>query len=106
LAGRFQSDIEVVRDALRVDAKSILNVMTLAAAPGVELVIEARGVDAQEAVDKLTRFIENGFVVEDTPGQNTGGTKGEATPQSGPSPGKRFNKAPGPTGRQRDTASE
>jgi phosphocarrier protein len=73
LAGRFQSEIEVVRDTHRVDAKSIIHVMTLAAAPGVELVIEARGADAEEAVDRLARFLENGFVVDETQGQSSGG---------------------------------
>lgn len=69
LADRFQSDIEIVRDSLRVDGKSIMQLITLAGSPGVELVIEARGDDAQEAVDRLARFIENGFVAEETPGQ-------------------------------------
>jgi phosphocarrier protein len=76
LASRFQSEIEVVRETLRVDAKSILHVMTLAAAPGVELVIEARGDDAEEAVEKLVRFIENGFCDEITQSQASGGTSG------------------------------
>jgi phosphocarrier protein len=76
LASRFQSEIEVVRETLRVDAKSILHVMTLAAAPGVELVIEARGDDAEEAVEKLIRFIENGFCEVETQGQQSGGASG------------------------------
>ncbi len=69
LAERFQCDIEVIRDTLRVDGKSIMQLITLAGLPGVELVIEARGDDAQEAVDSLARFIENGFAVEETQGQ-------------------------------------
>jgi phosphocarrier protein len=77
LANRFQSEIEVIRESLRVDAKSILHVMTLAAAPGVELVLEARGPDAQEAVDKLARFLENGFIVEEPPSQETGPVSGQ-----------------------------
>jgi phosphocarrier protein len=76
LANRFQAEIEVVRETLRVDAKSILHVMTLAAAPGVELVIEARGADAEEAVEKLVRFIENGFCDEETQGRQAGGESG------------------------------
>ena len=76
LAGRFKCEIEVVRETLRVDAKSILHVMTLAAAPGVELVIEARGEDAEEAAEKLVRFIENGFSEEQTQGQQSGGASG------------------------------
>jgi phosphocarrier protein len=76
LAARYQSEIEVVRDTLRVDAKSILHVMTLAASPGVELVIEARGPDAAEAVERIGRFLENGFIDEDTPGQQANQSPG------------------------------
>ena len=65
LALRFESEIEVVRDKLRVDAKSIINVLTLGAGPGVKLMLEARGDDAQEAIDALARFIENGFTVDE-----------------------------------------
>jgi len=69
MAEQFQADIEVIRDTLRVDGKSIMQLITLAGLPGVELAIEARGVDAQEAVDQLVRFIESGFAAEDKPGE-------------------------------------
>ena len=69
MADGFHADIEVIRDTLRVDAKSIMQLITLAGLPGVELVIEARGDDAQEAVDRLARFIESGFSVGETQGQ-------------------------------------
>jgi phosphocarrier protein HPr len=65
LALRFEAEIEVVRDNLRVDGKSIIHVMTLAAGPGSKLVLEARGADAQEAVDALARFVESGFTTEE-----------------------------------------
>lgn len=64
LAMKFESEIEVVRDTLRVDAKSIMHMLTLGAEPGAELRLEARGADAQDAVDALARFIESGFAVE------------------------------------------
>lgn len=66
LASRFQCQIEVVRDSLRVDGKSMMHMLTLAAEPGTELVIEASGSDAQAAVDALARFIENDFVIDET----------------------------------------
>ncbi len=69
-AKRFKSKIEVVRETLRVDATSIFDVLTLAAMPGVAIVLEAQGEDAQQAIDELCRFIENGFASEDTPCQN------------------------------------
>ena len=65
LALRFESEIEVVRDNLRVDGKSIIHMMTMAAGPGVSLVLKASGSDAQEAVDALAQFIESGFATDE-----------------------------------------
>lgn len=70
LAQKFKSKIEVVRETTRVDATSIFEMLTLAAMPGVEIVLEAQGEDAEQAIDALCRFIENGFTNEDTPCQN------------------------------------
>lgn len=62
LAMKFVSDIEVVRESLRVDGKSIMHMLTLGAEPGAQLRLEARGDDAEQAVVALASFIENGFV--------------------------------------------
>jgi phosphocarrier protein len=70
LALRYHSRIELVRETIRVDAKSIFDVLTIGGDPGVEIVLEACGDDADQAVDALTRFIENGFEATDTPCQN------------------------------------
>jgi phosphocarrier protein HPr len=69
LAMKFSCEIEVVRDNLRVDGKSIMHMLTLGAEPGAELRLEACGDDAEQAVNALARFIENGFVLEQTEGQ-------------------------------------
>lgn len=66
LASQFQSEIEVSRDSLRVDGKSIFEMMTLAAEPGTTLEIEARGDDALRAVEALVRFVDNGFAIDKT----------------------------------------
>ena len=66
LAMKFSSNVEVVNDSLRADAKSIMQMLTLGARPGVELRLEAQGADAQDAVDALARFVENGFAAEET----------------------------------------
>jgi phosphotransferase system HPr (HPr) family protein len=58
LASKFQSQIEITKDSLKVNATSVLDVMTLAATNGSQLVISARGCDAQEAVDALVQFLE------------------------------------------------
>lgn len=66
LAMKFASEIEVVRDTVRADAKSIMHMLTLGGKPGVQLRLEARGADAEAAVDALVRFVENGFVIDET----------------------------------------
>jgi phosphocarrier protein HPr len=60
-ASRFQSSVEIVKGHERVDAKSILAIFTLAALPGTELVIEADGPDAADAVAALCELFERGF---------------------------------------------
>ena len=72
LAMKFSCEIEVVRDSLRVDGKSIMHMLTLGAEPGAELILEARGDDAEHAVAALAKFIENGFVIDQTECQNQG----------------------------------
>ncbi len=61
LAGKFDATIEIVKDDERVDGKSILSIMTLAAEKGTKIFIEASGPDAQAAVDALAELVEQGF---------------------------------------------
>lgn len=61
LASKFESEIQVRRDDMTVNGKSIMGVMTLAAEQGSELVITANGVDAEEAVNALVALVESGF---------------------------------------------
>jgi phosphotransferase system HPr (HPr) family protein len=58
---QFQSQVHVRRGSELVDAKSILNLLTLGAVQGTQLVIEADGSDAEQAVDQLADLVENGF---------------------------------------------
>lgn len=60
-ASRYQTDIEVVKDNLRVNGKSILDILMLAATEGTTLSIEAGGADAAEALDALVLLIEQNF---------------------------------------------
>lgn len=69
LASRFQAKIEVVKDGERVDGKSILAILTLAAVEGTRLDIEASGPDAEAALNALSELIqldfgENGTIVQ------------------------------------------
>ena len=61
LARQFQSRIELVRDDRRVEASSIIDLLTLGAAQGTELILEAEGPDAEEAVEALAKLVESGF---------------------------------------------
>lgn len=63
LASGFQSKIKLIRaeNAVIADAKSILNVLTLAAAKGVELEIEVEGIDEKEAFEAVQDIFKNGF---------------------------------------------
>ncbi len=60
-AMQFKSKIELVREGRRVEAKSIINLLTLGATQGTQLVLEADGEDAEEACEALARLVENGF---------------------------------------------
>ena len=61
LAGSFPCDIWVSRGERRVNAKSIMGVMMLAAGLGSEIVVETEGERAQEAMDALLALIADRF---------------------------------------------
>ncbi len=61
LAGGFPCDIWISRGDRRVNAKSIMGVMMLAAGIGSEITIEANGEQEQEAVDALVVLIADRF---------------------------------------------
>ena len=73
LARQFQSRIELVRDDRRVEASSIMDLLTLGAAQGTELVLEAEGDDAEEAVEALAKLVESGFPMEEAESQEQAG---------------------------------
>ncbi len=61
LAGSFQSEVWLSRNKLRVNAKSIMGVMMLAANKGSKINIEIDGPDETEAMLALITLIENYF---------------------------------------------
>ncbi len=63
-AGRFRSEIHVEKDGLRVNAKSIMGVLMLAAEQGSTLRFTAVGPDAEEALATLTELVRRGFEEE------------------------------------------
>jgi phosphocarrier protein HPr len=61
LAGSFQSDVFMARNDRRVNAKSIMGVMMLAAGIGSVVEIEVNGADEQAAMDALLALINDKF---------------------------------------------
>jgi phosphocarrier protein HPr len=61
LAGSFQSEIWISRSGRRVNAKSIMGVMMLAAGQGSTVSLEAEGADADAALAALTKLIAERF---------------------------------------------
>ncbi|MDR2450533.1 MAG: HPr family phosphocarrier protein [Candidatus Accumulibacter sp.] len=61
LAGRFESEIWMEKGLRRINAKSIMGVMMLAAGKGSKVVIETSGDDEQEALDALLELIGDRF---------------------------------------------
>jgi phosphocarrier protein len=63
LASQFQSEVWLIRNGRRVNAKSIMGVMTLAANKGSTVAIEITGADETEAMQALTNLV-NGYFGE------------------------------------------
>jgi len=60
-ASEFEAEVMVIKGPRSVNGKSIMGVLTLAAATGTELTIEAEGNDEQLAVSALVQLINNRF---------------------------------------------
>ena len=61
VAEGFQSDVTLCRDETAANGKSIIALVTLAAAKGTTVRVVAEGPDANTAVDDLAELVENGF---------------------------------------------
>lgn len=61
LAARFQSEVWMIRNGRRVNAKSIMGVMMLAAGNGASVTIEILGTDETAAMEALIALIEGKF---------------------------------------------
>ena len=60
-AGRFESAVWLSRNGRRVNAKSIMGVMMLAAAKGSTVVVETDGPDEEQALSALSTLIAERF---------------------------------------------
>ena len=61
LASGYQCEIWLSRSGRRVNAKSIMGVMMLAAGQGTSVRLEAEGADAEQAIAALTKLIADKF---------------------------------------------
>ena len=61
LAGRYSSQIHIIYQNQKIDAKDILNVMSLAVSCGNEIELEISGPDETEAMNSLVALIQDRF---------------------------------------------
>jgi phosphotransferase system HPr (HPr) family protein len=61
VANQYVSDIYVQKGLMKVNAKSIMGIIMLAAGTGTKLTIIAEGFDEGEALEALTGLVESGF---------------------------------------------
>jgi phosphotransferase system HPr (HPr) family protein len=60
-ANQYESEVFIDKQGNRVNAKSIMGVMMLAASKGTEIVVEVEGSDEQECLAAVVELIENRF---------------------------------------------
>ncbi len=61
LASSFQCEVFMTRNSRRVNAKSIMGIMMLAAGLGAEVELETEGTDEQQATDAITALVNDKF---------------------------------------------
>jgi phosphocarrier protein len=61
VATRFESEVFFTKNGLRVNGKSIMGVMMLAAEQGSELMVEVDGPDEEKAAEEIVKVIQSGF---------------------------------------------
>jgi phosphocarrier protein len=61
LASSFTAEVEILKDGVGVNGKSIMGVMMLAAECGSQIMIRADGPDAEQAVEALAELVASGF---------------------------------------------
>lgn len=62
---KYKSDVFLLSHGKKINAKSILGVLVLAAEKGAKMVVQAKGEDAQEAVDSVIRLAADKFGMKD-----------------------------------------
>ena len=60
-ANRFKCEVEILKGRQKVNGKSIMGIMTLAAGEGTPLTIRTNGEDAAAAMEEIVKLIANNF---------------------------------------------
>jgi len=60
-ANQFSSDINLIKEDIEVNGKSIMGILLLAAPQGTEIAVTVEGDDEQQAMDIIAELIEDGF---------------------------------------------
>jgi phosphocarrier protein len=61
LAAKFESEVQVMRNGRKVNAKSIMGVMMLAAGKGSKITVEIEGPDEAAAMDAIAKLVGDYF---------------------------------------------
>ncbi len=57
----FESSVYIYSNGQQINAKSVMGLLTLAAAQGTRFLVECKGPDAQAAMDAVRDLVESGF---------------------------------------------
>lgn len=71
LVRRFDSEVKLAKDGERVDGTDVLQILSLGAARGEQLSLEAIGHDAEEVLDALVELFAGNFVEDDEKTEET-----------------------------------
>lgn len=58
---RLNCTVQIEKEGLEADAKSIMGVLTLAAEQGSQILVRAKGPDSEKAIDAIAKLIEDKF---------------------------------------------
>ena len=61
IASKYKSEFFIVKDGYRINGKSIIGVMSLAAEQGSKVILTFDGEDEQKASEEVAKFFEDGF---------------------------------------------
>jgi phosphocarrier protein HPr len=76
LASKYRSEVKVLKDGQEVNGKSIMGLLTLVAAFGMEIVVVCEGPDAEAAASAIATLVDGGFDEGVDPGSGSAAGQG------------------------------